>query len=232
MPLATRPETLPPPILPGAEVARVGGSRRRVTRSLAGFSLVLWAGLSLACETVRVSTDYDAAVDFARLRTFAWIDPPLKEEARDESAAGADPFTHNTLLDKRVRDEVDAYLTSHGYRAAGAGESPDFLLRYEVVSQPVTRDSPVIISSGVGRYGYGWGYGSGVGYAPATTYQEGTLILDVIDPQTQQIAWRGWGVSEARDANMEPERVQKSVTAILAKFPPKAKSAAHCFASF
>jgi hypothetical protein len=188
---------------------------------LAGFALVSVAALSLACETVRVRTDYDSAVDFAPLRTFAWIDPPLKEEARDEGAVGTDPFTHNTLLDKRVRDEVEAYLASHGYRPARPGESPDFLLRYEVVSQQITRDTPVFVSSGFGRFGYG--AGSGIGYSQPTTYQEGTLILDVIDPNTHQLLWRGWGTSQTRDANMEPKRVKKTVAAILARFPPQAK---------
>ncbi len=191
---------------------------------LAGFALVSVAALSLACTGVRVRTDYDAAIDFTPLKSFAWLDPPLREETRAEGGQSADPFTHNTLLDKRVRDEVDAWLGGHGYRPAGAGESPDFLLRYELVAREVTRDSPVFVSGGFGRYGYhGYG-GSSVGYSGSATYQEGTLILDVIDPATQQIAWRGWGTSQARDAHMDPERLHKTVAAILARFPPKPKS--------
>jgi hypothetical protein len=184
-------------------------------------ALVAVAVLAVACASVRVRTDYDRAVDFTQLQTFAWLDPPLRETSRDEGGQGGDPFTQNTLLDKRVRDEVDAWLTGHGYRAAAEGEEPDFLVRYELVSQQVTRDSPVIVSGGFGRYGYGWGAGSGVGYAGSSTYQEGTLILDVIDPGTEQIAWRGWGTSQARDPNMSAERLHNTVTAILARFPPK-----------
>jgi Domain of unknown function (DUF4136) len=176
--------------------------------------------LCLACAGVRVRTDYDDAVDFAKLSTFVWIDPPLREEARAEGAPDVDPFTHNTLVDKRVRDEVDAYLVAHGFRAAREGESPDFLLRYELVSREVTRDSPVFVTGGFGRYGYG----SAVGYSQSNTYQEGTLILDVIDPSSERIAWRGWGISQSRDAHMDPERLHDAVTAILARFPPKPKA--------
>ena len=193
---------------------------------LAGCALASIALLSLACANVRVRTDYDQAVDFEPLQTFAWLDPPLRETSRDEGGQGGDPFTQNTLLDKRVRDEVEAWLTGHGYRAAREGEEPDFLVRYELVSQQVTRDSPVIVSGGFGRYGYGWGAGSGVGYSGSTTYQEGTLILDVIDPATEQIAWRGWGTSQARDPHMSPERLHKTVAAILERFPPKPKPGA------
>jgi hypothetical protein len=192
---------------------------------LARLALVALAALPLACAGVRVSTDYDDEYDFTKLSTFAWLDPPLREQARAE-APEIDPFTHNTLLDKRVRDEVGAWLTAHGYRAAREGESPDFLLRYDLVSRDVQRDSPVFVSGGFGRYGYGYGSGVGYGYSPSSDYQEGTLILDVIDPSSQRIAWRGSGTSEARDPHMKPERLHESVTAILERFPPKPKHAA------
>jgi uncharacterized protein DUF4136 len=192
---------------------------------LARLALVATAAAALACAEVRVKTDYDDGVDFAPLRTYAWIDPPLREETREEGGPGADPFTHNTLIDKRVRDEVDGWLIAHGYRAAAAGESPDFLLRYELVSRDVERDSPVFVTGGFGRYGYGYGSGVGYGYSRSTTYQEGTLILDVIDPDSERIAWRGWGTSQARELQIEPERLRKTVAAILQRFPPKPKGA-------
>lgn len=187
-------------------------------------ALGLAALLSLACASVRVSTDYDEEYDFARLSTFAWIDPPLREESRSQAPSG-DPFAHNTLLDKRVRDEVETWLTSHGYREAGESESPDFLLRWDLLSREVDRESPVVVSGGFGRYGYGWGSGVGYGYSPSRDYQEGTLILDVIDPSTQTIAWRGSGITESRDPHMKPERLRKSVAAILERFPPQPKRA-------
>jgi Domain of unknown function (DUF4136) len=191
---------------------------------LAGLALALASIAVLSCANMRVRTDYDTAIDFAPLQTYAWLDPPLREASREEGGQGGDPFTQNTLVDKRVRDEVNAWLSSHGYRAAGEGEEPDFLVRYELVSREVERDSPVFVTGGFGHYGYGYGGGSGIGYGGSTTYQEGTLILDVIDPTTQQIAWRGWGTSQARDLQPSPERLRKTVAAILARFPPKPKA--------
>jgi hypothetical protein len=190
---------------------------------------VAWvAVLSFACAGVRVQTDYDREVDFASLKTFAWIDPPLREESRDEGGESGDPFTHNTLIDKRVRDGVHAWLVAHGYRPAGRDEDPDFLLRYEVQMSDVTRDSPVSVSGGLGSgYGSGGsfgGFGTGVGYSPSTPRQEGTLILDVIDPAAQQVAWRGWATASARNNQIEPERLQEMVGAILERFPPKPKA--------
>ena len=146
---------------------------------IARLAFVSVAVLSLACAGVSVRTDYDTATDFSSLKTYAWLDPPLREASRDEGGQSGDPFTQNTLLDKRVRDEVEAWLASHGYRAAAEGETPDFVVRYELVSREVVRDSPVFVTGGFGGGYYGHGYGSGVGYSQSTTYQEGTLILDV-----------------------------------------------------
>jgi hypothetical protein len=185
---------------------------------LASVGLLGLTVLSVACSGVRVRTDYEPEADFTALRTFAWIDPPVREEPRSEPALATDPFTHNSLIDKRVRDEVEALLSSRDYQKAADGETPDFLLRYELVNREVTRDSPVFISGGYARRGYA----SDVGYYRSTTYEEGTLILDVIDPGTQRIAWRGWGTSAARDGQMEPERLSKVIHAILERFPPQA----------
>ncbi len=190
---------------------------------IAGLALVSIAVLSLACASVRVRTDYDDAIDFSKLKSFAWLDPPLREASRDEGGQGGDPFTQNTLLDKRVRDEVEGWLLSHGYRLAGEREEPDFLLRYEFTSREVYRDSPVTVSGGFGSYGSGVGIGSGVGYSPSGGSQEGTLILDVIDPATEQLSWRGWGTTQLRDSHIGPERIRETVGAVLERFPPKPK---------
>src|SRR5262249_25791064 len=150
---------------PALDRSLVGGRRRRCAMRPGAVMLVaLASAAALACADVRVRTDFDSATDFSTLKTFAWLDPPLREETRAEGGQSGDPFTQNTLLDKRVRDEVEAWLRSHGYRAAGDGETPDFLIRYELVSREVTRDSPVFVTGGYGGwYGHGYGYGSGVG---------------------------------------------------------------------
>jgi hypothetical protein len=185
------------------------------------------AALSLSCASSGVQTDYDRAADFTRLKTYAWLDPPLREDARDEGGQGGNPFTHNTLIDKRVRNEVDARLLAQGYRLASRDEAPDFVVRYELEMREVVGDSPVSVGFGGGFGGGGGGHyggvGSGVGYSPSDARQEATLILDVIDPATQQSAWRGWGTASARDDQIAPERLQELVDAILERFPPGGK---------
>ena len=190
---------------------------------LAGFAIACAALLSLACASVRVETDHDSSVDFTKMKTFEWIDPPLREDASGQG----DPFTHNTLIDKRVREDVESWLVAHGYRAATEDESPDFLLRYQLEFRESGGGSPVTVSGGFGGgYGSGGGFGgmgTGVGYSPPGNRQEGTLFIEVIDPDQQQIQWRGWGTAAARDNKIAPERLHEMVGAILERFPPKPK---------
>jgi hypothetical protein len=89
---------------------------------LARFAIAWVAALSLACAGVRVQTDYDQEVDFSALKTFAWLDPPLREDERAED--GQDPFTHNTLIDERVRKDVEAWFVARGYRPAARTSTP------------------------------------------------------------------------------------------------------------
>ncbi len=178
------------------------------------------AALSLACAGVRVSTDFDPGIDFARYQSFAWLDPPLRETSQSETPTpGLDPLLHNSLVDQRVRSAVEQALVQRGYRKVDAPDAADFQLRYSVFSQDVTQDDPVYVSGG-----YGWGrypyYGTGVVYGGTTTYQQGTLILDVIDPRTERIAWRGWAPSRTKDGYIDPQRLVTTVDAIVAKFPP------------
>lgn len=190
---------------------------------LRGSALLLALAVALPGCRLPVKTDHDPAASFDGLERFAWIDPPLRESAGE--GGGADPFVHNTLLDKRVREAVEAELGRRGYRPAGE-EPPDFLVRYHVVSRQVVRDRPFVVGGGFGHSPYHgpFGYGSSVVYG-AESYDEGTLILDVIDPESQSISWRGWAAAKTRDGYFDARRVERYVAAILERFPPGSATA-------
>ena len=53
-----------------------------------------------------------------------------------------------------------------------------------------------------------------------TQYTQGTVIVDVIDPKTMDLLWRGQGVATVSDDEAEYEReLKKTVAAIVDKFP-------------
>jgi hypothetical protein len=63
--------------------------------------------------------------------------------------------------------------------------------------------------------GYG-GMGSSTTYA--TTYTEGTLIIDFYDPETKKLIWRGTGTVTVK---AKPEKQIKQVDNILTKIGKK-----------
>ena len=53
-----------------------------------------------------------------------------------------------------------------------------------------------------------------------TQYTQGTLIVDVIDPKTKELLWRGQGIAAVSENEQVYEQdLQKTVEAIVDKFP-------------
>ena len=50
---------------------------------------------------------------------------------------------------------------------------------------------------------------------------EGTLILDIIDAETNEVVWRGSSVGFVAKANKQRVRIKKRVQTLLKEFPPK-----------
>ena len=178
-------------------------------------TLMLTALLLVGCSSVRVTQDYARDADFSSYRSFAWAQPSHVETG--------DPRLDNPLLNERIREAIETTLTARGYSLV-ATEQADFLVRYHTVvrSRVEYQRSGVTVGSGyyTGRAGVGvaldFPYGS-------REYDEGTLIIDFLQPQTGDLIWRGTGVRPLEDTPT-PERrdeiVYDVVQRILAQYPP------------
>ena len=174
---------------------------------------VLGLGLAmlLACSGIRVHEDYDPAADFSRYRTWYWL-PPSPSEARR---------VDDDLVEVRVRASVARVLGYRGYLEAPNGEG-DFGVGYHAAIE-----GRVDVRSVDHYYGYGrrWGpYAGMASEAAVRQYEEGTLILDVVDSRAQSLVWRGSAQARVRE-NVEPRerahRIEEAVERILARFPPR-----------
>lgn len=169
---------------------------------------ILALALVLAgCSTLSVESDYDPQTEFAALHTWAWL--------HDGAPEGVDDLT-----DQRVRRAVEATLPTRGLRRVAQGETADVRVAYHAsVSQQIEAlPAPVSI-------GYGWrsGYGE-LQTAEITTYDEGTLILDLVSQDGQMLLWRGTATQALSDdptPEERQERIRKAVEAVLARYPPK-----------
>jgi hypothetical protein len=174
-----------------------------------------------ACAGIQVTTDYDTSRQFSTLTTYAWMEPNKK--------LIIDPLVDNDLMYKRVQRSVEAELAALGFVKAEGDEGADFFITYHV-----SAETKLSVTSFHGSYGYypcwggcyGYGYGHGRDIS-VRQYKQGTFMLDIIDPASSELIWRGVagrrlssGTPQERDAY-----VQEIVSAILAAFPPAPESA-------
>ena len=164
------------------------------------------------CSGIKVETDYDPAAipSFQRYQTYAWLPDPT----------GGDRRVQNEIVAERVRHAVDAVLADKGFRLATSG-TPDFLIGWFA-----SLDGRMDVSQLNTYYGYGWGpwYGAAYGNTYVRYYEEGALVLDIVDVRSNQLAWRGAAQTEIDRTRPESERDQllnSAVRKVLDRFPPQ-----------
>ncbi len=166
---------------------------------VSGFCL-FWA---LGCSTFSVKTDFDPEVEFSRYKTYAWMPQTMKDEGQMADL--------RKELGSWVESEVGWELDARGFTRKTEGK-PDFFLTYYGQLEEVIQANTVS-SAGCGSRGCG---GSAV-----HRYIKGTLVLDMIDAETNEVVWRGTSVGPIDDPDKRRERVQQRVQAMLKDFPPK-----------
>ena len=194
------------------------GARRLV--ALLGAALA--GGLLAACSTLEVTTDHDPGAVFKGMKRYAWLPEPQKK-------TGDPRIDDNALLAKRIRDAVDDVLAAKGYLLSES--DPDFLVGYHVSLDK--RQSVQVLNDYYG-YGPGWGYRYGSAYRPmgyagppetyVYEYEEGTLILDIVNPANRELMWRGSARDEVHFQSTPEEseaRIREAVEAMLERFPPE-----------
>ena len=163
--------------------------------------LMLSAALIQGCSGISVETDYDRTVDFASLRTYRWI-----EHEREDKE---NPFMRDPLIRSHVRSSVDAELAARGYTLLESGR-PDFLVAYYFTAR-----NRVDVTHYAGYYWYP--------HTSVYRYKEGTLIVDIVDPEKKQLIWRGWATGMLHGREYAYDEINDSVRAMLKRFPPKSR---------
>ena len=182
------------------------------------FVLLLFLLAAGGCSTVRVNSDYDPSYNFSTIHTYGW----------GFSEAVDDEFAGNPFLKKRIMASIDTYLQARGYRLA----EPD-LADVQVVLQAVVKEKMRVTDWG-GPHGYyrdpwydpWWGGGAYGGRVDVSYYQEGTLVIDMVDSSTKTMIWRGVGtgiVGQYADQDKQRAAIDKYVREILDQFPPDHK---------
>jgi hypothetical protein len=161
------------------------------------FISILFAALA-GCSTDAIKYQYEAKADFTNLKTFDWF--TVEQKAR---------FNEQTI--ENIKDAVNKNLTAKGKMKVS--ENPDFLIALKVQRQLKEEEWSITDAR----------YGSYRRRMLPNIYEEGTMILDFVDPETKELLWRG-----SASATIKPEltneeqrrRINGAVTKLLDKFPP------------
>jgi hypothetical protein len=185
-------------------------------RRTASFLLIAAFTFS-ACNTFKVKTDHDSTVDFSSFRTFAFAGP---------SEMNRGGIYDNSLTRKRIESAVVRELTGKGLRQVALDEPQDLRVHYWVGIQDKQRLESTGPTVGVARGPHG-GYGWGAGYGGGVTtyeYQEGTLVLDLIEPTKKQLVWRATIVGTLQDSTTDNvELANKAIAKAFERYPPPVK---------
>jgi len=171
-----------------------------------------------ACNPVTVRTTEAPDAHLAKLRTFAIATPTAKKA--NTVSDNNDPMLSNSISNQALRQDLAADFRAKGYTLTS--ESPNFAVAYYASAKQkldVTDWDYGYQYWGYHRFWRGYGYG-GIPTETVQQYTQGTVIVDVIDPATKELLWRGQGQADvSQDPTTYTAELAKTVQAIVAKFP-------------
>lgn len=186
----------------------------------AGFlSLLVAVACLSACATKpRIATDYEANYSFAALKSFAV--KSAKQDTKENILIS--PFTLS-----HIHSLINTELAKR-YSFVDESAAPDFYVTYHVIMEEKLEPAAYDQMYGFGYWGRGYRYPSPIFYhqsldSGVKVYNQGSLIIDIVDAKTQQPIWRG--VSEKRlNKSFSPQKQREILTSavleVLAQFPP------------
>ena len=162
-----------------------------------------------------VHYNYDRSANFASYKTYQWVDLP--------GPGGAVP---DQLIDQAIKRAVDEQLAQKCLTRVEKDGDP------KVGYHAIIREEKGINLSGFGTGGGPWGgwgglggWNSGTVTGQTSTITSGMLLIDLYDPATKQLVWRG-DATKTIDLKKNPDKnyttLQKAMAKLFKNYPPQA----------
>lgn len=177
---------------------------------------------AVGCATGGVSVRTALAPDanLSTERTYRFL--PMRTNRTDENAVAAgNPMLENSITGREVRQDIARDMERRGYTHVRDNGS-DLTVAYYIGAK--NRLQVTDYDYGYPFWGWrGWRWGPAWGAWPArevTEYEEGTVIIDVLDGTGKKLLWRGVGKSEVPDDPQDyAKALHQSVSAIMRQYP-------------
>lgn len=169
---------------------------------VAGILTICVVPLSTVAFAQKVNVEFDQTADFTHYKTFA---------IRRGELNSRNPALNSELVKKQIEADIARDLTSRGLSQVESGPA-DLNVVYHFGSSRKTE---------VEAYPAGWrGWGTRYVRVP---YAEGTLVIDLRDPSTHSLVWRGISSEEKNDPSKIQGKLDDMVKKAIEKYPPKKK---------
>jgi hypothetical protein len=168
---------------------------------------------------MEITTEHDKAFNFSSLKTYTWLPNPQEYfgDSRIDKAA----------LEALIKTAVDRQLAAKKYVKITSG-TPDFHVRYHAIT---SRDMQIEnVSDAHSGMSGDWDdhrlsvYRKGGGKSATYSWDKGTLLLDMVNPENNKFFWIGTAAAKIGlqdSAEKKAERINRAVSKLLADFPPQ-----------
>ncbi len=176
-----------------------------------------------SCTGVKISNNRDKTVDFEEFKTYSFFS---WDKQNDEVVNEYDKLT--------ILGAIKNEMNKRGYKYVEEGG--DLIISVFVIVQEETSYQAYNHHFGggwnygyAGYYGYGWGVGYvGPAYNPtvvSTSYNKGTLIIDIFRHSDKVQIWQGIASGEVTDnLNKRDRRLPMTISQVFRRFPVTPKS--------
>ena len=186
-------------------------SATRGVRTAAALSLLL---LLAACSSgPRIVTNAAPGFDLVGYQTFSYLQP-----------LSTDNGNVRTIISNELIESTTGQLENAGLRYVERGG--DLLVNFVVSTRETlqTRSTPstgMSVHHGMGRYGTWGGYSMSMSTTEVVQRTEGTVAIDIIDAQRNQLVWEGAATGRVTDKARQNRAaaIDAAVAEILAQFP-------------
>lgn len=153
---------------------------------------------------MNVASHIQPDVDFTRYRTWDW-------GQADALPTGDPRLDNNQFFNDYLQGAIERAMARGGYAQSPRGASPDLRVHYHAnINQRFQVNEPIDCSTGNCQ-------------PNVIDYEQGTLVIDVLDIKTNRVVWRGWAQDSMQGIIDNQDRLERqvdeAVRKMFARFP-------------
>ena len=160
----------------------------------------LVAALAAGCATMKAGSYIERGVEFTHYHTWDW--------APAEARPTGDPrLDNNPMFELHLRSAIEHQLAGKGYVRTPLAGPLDLRAQYQV-----NFSKRVEINGGAASAGSCSRDCEPEAYA----YEQGTLVVDLVDARTNKVVWSGWSRDNMEGIIDNQERMERKIDRVVA----------------